>query len=87
MDKIESKNLLIEIYKQIPNPYLKNVWYDVTMPNGKPAQALSTIKGFLRIRKLVHQTLKSPEGEIIIDEGMQYIYFRCNIKTGDITRL
>ena len=86
MTNEESKKALEEIDKQIPNPYYKNVWYDVIMPNGKPAQAMRTKIGFLRIRKMMNHVLKTPTGEIINQE-IKYSYFRCNLKTGEITEL
>ena len=87
MDKAESIKSLKEIDNQIPNPYLKNVWYDIIMHNGINAQAMRTKTGYLRIRKLTHHVVKSPDGTILHDQGMQYSYFRCNMITGEITVL
>lgn len=87
MDQTESKRLLTEIDGQIPNPYFKHTWYDVTMPNGKPAQAMRTKTGYLKVRKLEHMLLKTSDGVTVDDLGMEYAYYRCNLWTGEITKL
>lgn len=74
------------IADQIPNPWIPGNWYDVSLPNGKQAQAMRTKPGYLRIRKLMHH-VKSPSGEIINDHGMQYSYFRACLKTGSIQEM
>jgi len=87
MDQEIIKKGLQDVNNQIPNPYTSGVWYDVILPNNKPGQAMRTKPGYLRIRKLIHHVIKSPDGTILHDQGMQYSYFRCNLMTGDITEL
>lgn len=86
MNNQDSIKALTDINNQIPNPYFKGVWYDVTMPNGKPAQAMRTKPGFLRMRRMINHVLKSPNGEII-NQKMEYSYFRCNLITGEVVEL
>lgn len=86
---MNNQDNIIELRKiagQLPNPYTKGVFYDVTMPDGKKAQARSTKPGFLHIRKMVKHILKSPNGEVL-RESMEYAYFRCNMRTGEIIEL
>jgi len=87
MDQETIKKTLQNINSQIPNPYYIGVWYDVVLPDDKKAQAMRTKPGYLRMRKLIHHVIKSPDGTVLHDQGMQYSYFRCNIMTGEITEL
>ena len=83
MTNEESKKALQEIDKQIPNPYYKNVWYDVIMPNGKPAGVRCihlTVENYCKIHDqpdypAVCRNLK-PSTEMCgesFDEAMKYL--------------
>ena len=87
MDQDIIKQGLQNVNSQIPNPYTSGVWYDVILPNNKPGQARRTKPGYLNIRKLTHFVIKLPDGTITQDGGMQYVYYRCNLMTGDIKEL
>jgi hypothetical protein len=86
MDKTEAIKNLQYINNQIPNPYFKNTWYDVIMPDGRPAQAIRTKPGFLRVRRMTNHVLKTPEGEIL-SQHEEWSYFRANYLTGKIELL
>ena len=75
------------INSQIPNPYNKNTWYQVTNTAGKTFDAMPTKPGFLRCRMLIKHVLKSPDGTILQDYGIQYSYFRVNYITGKVESL
>lgn len=85
MDKSIIIQELHRINRDIPNPYIKLVWYPSTLNNNK-IDVRRSKPGYLHIRKFMKHVLKTSTGEVL-RESMEYSYFRANMTTGEIVEL